>query len=55
MTEQDKWFLRAVALLADSLSAWEDEQDSVQEEHAEHIADLNAFFDEYLKMKAGIA
>lgn len=46
-----QWLVRAVALLADSLSAWEDEEESVQEEKADHIADLNQFFDEYMASK----
>lgn len=43
---------RAIELLERSLSQWEDEEDSVQEEHAELIADLNKFFDLERKLDA---
>lgn len=36
---------RATDLLAESLDAWEGEEDSVKEEHEDLIADLNAFFE----------
>ena len=41
------WLDRATDLLAETLSKWEDEEDSVQEEKADHIADLKRFFDEF--------
>lgn len=37
---------RATDLLSESLDAWEDEEESVMEEHEDLIADLNAFFEE---------
>lgn len=41
----DAWLKRATDLLAESLAAWEDEEDSVKEEKADHIAELTTFFD----------
>lgn len=38
-------------LFADSLSAWEDEEDSVQREHSELIADMNKVWDELGALK----
>jgi hypothetical protein len=47
LAEREKWLARATDLLAESLDAWEGEEDSVKEEHEEHIAALNKFFYEY--------
>ena len=41
---RDYWLDRATDLLAESLAKWEDEEDSVKQEKASHIRDLNAFF-----------
>lgn len=41
---RDKRLERAIELLSETLSKWEDEEDSVQEEKAEHIEELNEFF-----------
>lgn len=40
------WLTRAVALLAKNQSAWDDEEDSVKEEKAELISELEHFFEE---------
>ena len=39
----EKWAKRADTLLGDTLMAWEGEEESVKEEHADHIAELEAF------------
>jgi hypothetical protein len=36
---------RAMGLLGETLDAWEGEEDSVKEEHAEHIADIQMFLE----------
>lgn len=43
------WLRRATDLLRESLDAWQGEEDSVKEEKAEHIADLEKFFAEFEK------
>jgi hypothetical protein len=41
------WLDRATVLLTDTLSKWEDEEESVKEEKADHIDALKAFFAEF--------
>jgi hypothetical protein len=41
------WLERATNLLAESLDKWEDEEESVKEEKADHITELNQFFDDW--------
>ena len=44
------WFNRALDLLSETLSKWEDEEESVKEEKADHIDDLNKFFADWEKV-----
>jgi hypothetical protein len=44
MTNTAAWLKRALELLSESLDHWEGEENSVQEEKADHISNLNAFF-----------
>ncbi len=43
-----EWLSRALLLLGENIEAWEGEEDSVKEEHAELIEKINKFFRDYV-------
>lgn len=48
-SDSDRWLERAMELLSESHRAWDDEEDSVKEEHSYHIKRLRVFFDDWHK------
>lgn len=49
LAETQHFLVKAIAVLSDSSAAWEGEEDSVKEEHAELITAHETFFADYRK------